>query len=456
MKKIKVTITSVSSDHSAALFLPKSVCKELEIEAGAHVIQCGGLSQSVRVMYPMYDKASICSFSPDVIQSLALMEGSKLYLYKKGEKLQIGPVIGIFAKVNYQNGEIQGMQAPIFEQLLSIAEEEHMYAYVMAPQDVSSDLLRGYVLQKTNGTKRWEYREVPFPDVVYDQIISRKFESRPNVKSSKQELIKKLGAAYFNPGFFDKAQVHKWLASEEETKGFLPATIEHQDAKRTAAFIEQYKQIYLKPINGSLGVGIIRLIRLHDGSFLYQVKGKKGIHVQGTQKRALDVIRKFERRLRKRPYVVQEGLQLKTYQGRPFDIRVLVQKDHTGKWKRTKMFCRIAQAGDITSNLSTGGDALPVSKMLQEINLHKDEIKKIQKNIKKLVNMVPAVLEKASGIQLGEIGLDIGIDARGWVWVIEVNSKPWKKPFTEQGSMDLVVQSFRRPLLYGKYLAGIT
>ncbi|WP_018133366.1 YheC/YheD family endospore coat-associated protein [Effusibacillus pohliae] len=456
MKTIPITVTSVSSEHRGYLFLSKTVCNQLGIRPGQHEIQCGGVHLSVRVAYPMHENSSICTFSPDVIESLALLEDSRLFLYKTGEMLRIGPVFAIFANVRVKNGEIAGQQGPIFEHLLSLATEERMFAYVFGPQDVTSNKLQGYILHKANGRRQWDLRSVPFPDVVYDQIITRKFENRPDVKAVKQQLLKRLGAAYFNPGFFDKAQVHQWLSARDETKGYLPATILHEDVKRTAVFLERYNPVYLKPINGSKGIGIIKLMRLADGHFFYQIKGKQGIPVQGVQKSPAEVLRKLQPRMKKRAFLAQEGLQLKTYQGRPFDIRVLVQKDETGAWKRTKMFCRIAQAGDITSNLSTGGDALAVAKVLREIYPNPEQTRRILRKIRKLVGTVPTVLEEVSGQQYGEIGLDIGIDTKGWVWIIEVNSKPWKKPFTEQGSMKLVLQSFRRPLLYGKYLAGIT
>ncbi|GAX91792.1 YheC/YheD family protein [Effusibacillus lacus] len=456
MKRVPVTITSVSSEHAGDLFLAKNLCNELGILPGRHVIQCGGISRSVRVLFPMNERPSVCAFSPDVMESLALFEGAKLLLYTDGEKLRLGPVLGILANIRVKDGGIDGQQAPVFKHLLTLATEERMYAYLFSPQELVSDKLRGYVLKKTNEKMTWEIRDVPFPDVVYDQIITRKFENTPFVKTMKEKLIAKLGSAYFNPGYFDKVQVHDWLNSSDETKVYLPATIQHVDLKKTEPFLKKHNPVYFKPVNGTKGLGIIKLVRLIDGRYMYQVRGKNGIQFHGIKKSTRHVLNRLDRRLKRRPFIVQEGLQLKTYEGRPFDIRVLMQKDHTGKWRRTKMYCRVAQEGDFISNLSTGGDAVSVPNVLQKICTNQEEIRSYKKKIDKLVKLVPVVLEKASGMQLGELGLDIGIDAKGWVWLIEVNSKPWKKPFTEQGSMKLVVKSFRRPLLYGKYLAGIT
>jgi glutathione synthase/RimK-type ligase-like ATP-grasp enzyme len=410
-------------------------------------------------MNPLVAGRKSFSCTPDVIDQLALAEGSNLNLYYKDEILHIGPVFGILANLKFQNGEIRGQQIPIFEHLLTLAADERMFAYVFGMQEMLSQTgfkstLRGYVMQKKNGVVKWNMRDVPFPDVVYDQIVSRKFEKLPDVAAMKQELVKTLGNSYFNQGFFDKWQVHQWLTEHETTKDYLPATIKHQDPDQTAAFLEQHKQVYMKPIHGSLGMGIIKVLRLADGRYYYQIKGQRGIQTQGYTQSAKGLLKKLKKRLTKRSYIVQEALHLQTYLDRPFDIRILMQKGKNGKWIRTKAVCRIAQSGDITSNLSSGGEALPLLKILKEIYPGKEDVKKIQRKIRSLVNTIPPVMEQVSGMQLGEMGLDIGIDNSGNVWIIEVNSKPWKKPVTEQGSMEIVMESFRRPLLYGKYLTG--
>jgi len=54
---------------------------------------------------------------------------------------------------------------------------------------------------------------------------------------------------------------------------------------------------------------------------------------------------------------------------------------------------------------------------------------------------------------LGEIGLDLGVDRRGRVWLIEVNAKPFRKVF-DAGPKRRVFLSFRRPMAYARYLAG--
>ncbi|MDD3894034.1 MAG: hypothetical protein PHU36_03325, partial [Syntrophomonadaceae bacterium] len=53
----------------------------------------------------------------------------------------------------------------------------------------------------------------------------------------------------------------------------------------------------------------------------------------------------------------------------------------------------------------------------------------------------------------GELGLDVGIDKNGALWLIEVNSKPRKTTESEY-STAVMRKTFKRPLEFASYLAG--
>jgi glutathione synthase/RimK-type ligase-like ATP-grasp enzyme len=210
--------------------------------------------------------------------------------------------------------------------------------------------------------------------------------------------------------------------------------------------------VYIKPAHGSLGLNIIRAKRKSDGQVLYQEKVKEGSR-NGTSGSVSMFLKKFAARFLKGKYVIQETLYLMTFQNRPFDIRLVLQKDSSGQWKRTKTFCRVAQAGEITSNLSTGGDAITVKQLLQDVLRDTKRVDRAMKEIRKIAAEVPVVIEREVGSTIGELGLDLGLDTRGRVWVIEINSKPWKKPNIEESEFpEIALQAFERPVQFGRYL----
>ena len=142
------------------------------------------------------------------------------------------------------------------------------------------------------------------------------------------------------------------------------------------------------------------------------------------------------------------------YQNSNFDIRIIYQKDGQGQWTISKKFVRIAAPGSSISNLSRGGRierSVVVLKQLFKFDQKLIEEKNLE--MRKLCEMIAFTLESASESTFGELGLDIGIDKTGHLWLIEVNSKPRKTTQTKM-SQKIVYNTFSRPLEYAAYLAG--
>jgi glutathione synthase/RimK-type ligase-like ATP-grasp enzyme len=420
------------------------------------LLQFGAIRKNVRVVLtPRYEKGKLYC-SADVFNDLLLPDSQVLPIHFEPKKrhLLIGPVVGVLANVHWkQTTGVRGEQEKVFRKLLELAQYEHVFAYVFSPLEVqwSKSTVWGYRYQKNKTANgRWERIQLPLPDVVYNQISTRKFEKQNNVREATERLQKMMASRYFNEGYFNKWQVHEWLQQESTASLYIPESARMGDATTVSTLLNRYGNVYLKPIHGSLGIGIIKLSRLSDGRILYQVKQRKSM-IQGYAEGVTQALKAVNKGKGSR-YMIQRGLHLLTYRGRPFDLRVLIQKDGEGKWNRTKMFARIAKEGDITSNLTTGGDAKPVRVLLQEIIANQKKVNQILKDIRSCIKVIPTAMEKQSDSMLGEIGLDLGIDSNGRVWVIEVNAKPWKKTETEQGDPALVELSFRKPMAYARFL----
>lgn len=453
----KIRVEAAAPSVRGTLFLPRTVLKELSLGNGSYPLSFGAkrTTVTVRELESLPERGGkggdpIALVSPDVLHTLHLPE-KKLSLHKSGPGLRFGYVLGILANVKAEGERITGQQQQTFRNLLTAATQSGMHGYVFSPLDIDwKDLsVTGYWLDG----KRWTKSRVPLPDVLYDQIISRTYENRSDVAPERQRLYKLLAPRCFNPGYFDKWQVHQWLQGSARTKSYVPDAAIFQSVEQAAGFLYRHPDVYMKPVHGSLGIGIIRVQRRSDGRVYYQMKTKEGGLRQGQVGTISTFLKRYQGRLKKGPYLLQKALWLRTYQGRPFDIRLLLQKDSTGRWQRTKSFCRIAQQGQITSNLSTGGDALAVKQLLKDVLRDDKKVTKVMKSLNAIAEAVPAVIEKEVGGTLGELGLDLGLDDFGRIWVIEVNAKPWKKPNTQEGEWkDLALLAFQRPVQYALYL----
>ena len=362
------------------------------------------------------------------------------------------PILGIMAHLNIQDGEIIGKQGPVLYKYLTAAKRYKITACVFDPADVNIDdeRLLGYVLSTMPAGREMELVrvEIPIPRVIYDQIASRRYENQEHILSVREYL--RSHALVFNDGFFDKWQVHAWLAQEPKLQRYLPDTALLDGTHSLVRFLKEHDVVFVKPINGSLGLGIVKLV--HDEQKIKAVLKTRSGHINENQFSSGEhVYRFYKKRWLRRPHVLQEGLSLITVDERPVDIRVLLQKDRKGLWKKTKMYVRVAAEGEFTSNLTTGGLAVPLSSLFQtQENM---SLEAIERHIRRLTTQIPLALERASGRLLGELGVDLGVAQNGRLSIIEVNSKPWKAPETVHGSTQLVELSFIRPVRFAIHLA---
>lgn len=332
------------------------------------------------------------------------------------------PLIGVLCNPvwNSKQGTLRATdQLASLEKLVLAASDKDAQCFLFRIQDVNflTEQIKGYSI--ADGS--WQQTMFTFPDAIYDQLISRRLERTEALAERRTRLSKLFGERIFNDGFFDKWQVHEWLMEDPRLRSHIPKTIRYSSPQAAAVFVQRNATTYLKPIHGSLGLGIVRLACLSDGTIAYDVKRTRQTPLHGKVNSAVEAVRIFRSRLRARPYLVQEGIHLVTYEDRPFDIRILLQRDGTGAWRRTKMFARVAREGDITSNLSSGGDALPIDTVLASICDTEAEVRRCRQHIQRIVRLTVDAMEHQSRQTFGELGIDLGLDTRGGLWVIEVN-----------------------------------
>lgn len=319
---------------------------------------------------------------------------------------------------------------------------------VFSPWDIDwkQKTVRAYrVKRNTDGVIEWETYRAQLPGVVYDQIYKRNEELR--YRKVREQLKEVTGGRFFNARFLNKWIVYGLLAKTQQVAEFLPETSLLRSSRDLQRMIGKHGIVYIKPVDGSLGRKIIRVGLAEDGRYYYQTRRGKTRYV-----RSLDEIMQKTRKMSgTRRFIVQQGLDLTDEEGRVMDIRVLLQKNHKGKWTVTKMYARLGPDNSITSNLAGGGTAYPLGEIL-ESQYDPSMINDIRAEIREIAARVAAAIEKTSGELFAEFGIDIGLDRDGRLWLIEVNSKP-RRRIEGKGSERLMELSFIKPIRYACYLA---
>ncbi len=190
--------------------------------------------------------------------------------------------------------------------------------------------------------------------------------------------------------------------------------------------------VYIKPDRGTYGVGVMSVEQLQSKigdadettttsyKLRYEQKTEMFTSLESLDKTLSALFQGKE-------YLIQQGIHLLRHKGRPFDLRVLTQKSPSGQWVSTGIIGRVAAKNKIITNHHSGGAAQHYKPLMTE-HMTADEAENIRKELNVLGVNVASQLQK-SYPKLKEIGLDIAIDGRWNIWILEVNTKPALFPF---------------------------
>ena len=413
----------------------------------------------------VYSKMRITSdgkgwgISSSLARALNLKNSNRLRLRydEKENMIHMGPVIGILttALPNRTKGdelEPTSLQAEL-TYLSHIGRSMAALVYIFLPASINwtSGTVKGYNYRFLSADRGvWESSLYPLPDVVYNRIASRRSEMRNTAQTTLQKLEELPYCSVFNPSYLNKWQVYQILYKNPGLRAHLPETNKLNE-DNLQDMIKRYSTLYLKPSNGSLGIGIIKVKLQADKTLKYTVYSRSRIN--GSCENVLQLMKKTSAYRKEKPYIVQQGLSLCKYHGSVFDLRIIYQKNGQGEWQIGKKFARVAPGRSSISNLSRGGRVITNRALFKSLYKKKTVIEEKNERIKELCRSVAVTLDASSEGKFGELGLDIGIDKQGWPWLIEVNSKP-RKTTTTETSQIIMRNSFKRPLEYGSYLAG--
>lgn len=209
--------------------------------------------------------------------------------------------------------------------------------------------------------------------------------------------------------------------------------------------LQSYPFLYLKPIRGKAGKGIMRISRM-DGQ-----AAKANQYELSIQDRTRSQISRFSsvsqlwsrvsHLVGSKDYIIQQGIALSHYKQRPFDLRLLAQKNHKGVWSIAGVGARLAGKNSITTHVPRGGSIDDPGKLLSH-SFGPAGSKQIMQRAKQAALTIAKQIESSSGYKLGEMSMDLGVDSDGHIWFFEANSKPMKfdEPPIRQKSLENLIR----------------
>ncbi|WP_025680186.1 YheC/YheD family protein [Paenibacillus massiliensis] len=204
------------------------------------------------------------------------------------------------------------------------------------------------------------------------------------------------------------------LLRSAEVAAHIPETSEYS-ATNLRFMLDRYQMVFIKPVRGGGGSGVIRVLRTAEG---YAFNRMERTH---RFKDFEKMITKLEAVKLKRPYLIQQGIRLATIGSRPVDYRLKMVKNGD-LWELRALVGRVAKPGLVVTNLCKGGMMLQGRDALKR-SLGAKAVSPKRKEMRALTALCISILEEQfPGI--GELGFDYGIDRDKRIWLLEVNTRP--------------------------------
>ncbi|WP_168122776.1 YheC/YheD family protein [Paenibacillus sp. HB172176] len=353
------------------------------------------------------------------------------------------PILGILTLYLNDAGVVE--EKAMFRKMTIEGRKLGLRVFVFTPQDVNHDKKRIRGLHYNESTRAWYRKWTSFPHMIFDRCRIQqtpRFQQLLKFRSRYQHLT------FLNRPLRNKWTIHSLLAKDERFSSFLPKTRYIDSVKDIHSMLRSHRLLYLKPVNGTGGRGILRIEKLRGGRLLVQGRNqdRRIVQPQRMNESQLDsYLGRWD--LKNIRYIVQQGIQLKLKDGRVHDYRLLVQKNGSGEWQVTGCAGRIGPPGSITANLHGGGKAVKMDELLKEWITDETKISSVKSSVSEFGIAVSQYLELCYGA-LCELAIDIAIDRQGKIWMIEVNPKPAREVFARAGEGNAYMTAIRRPLEY--------
>jgi len=312
------------------------------------------------------------------------------------------PLVGIYASKGRKKDTFRG-DITVFKSIQKEMKNFGAQSFVFTNDNIHADRISGYVYFE--GYNRWGKVSFPFPDLIYNKISTRSEETSSEFQHL-YELYKQQEKPFFNPGFFNKWDCHLALSKQKNLEPYLPKTWIYTKEVDLDNLIYTYPSLYLKPVNGYKGSGIVRMMK-HDHHFTIQTKQEQ-LMISTSELKTW-----IENSLQSHSYIIQEEIETDKFDGCKYDLRVLCMYKKGG-YSIVGVGVRKAPKGSIVTHVPNGGEILSFQKVQDRCSIEQIDL---------LANQVGAILTEKFGF-IGEFSMDIGVATDSSLYLFEINSKP--------------------------------
>lgn len=385
--------------------------------------------------------------SKDVIKALFLPTYPVYEIRIKDKEIIFGPYIGILYKRYHKSITNFNLEKWLIYTRNYSELNGALVIFALNKISKMKGLVEGFCYNpKTNS---WNRGKFPYPSSIFCKF--------PLSKKWQKNFFSFIGDRWFNGYYMNKWKIYRWLSSKTDIKSHLPYTVLYQSNIDIFDFLQKFKKAFIKPIGGFFGK---KIVQLHLKNEYYICKYiKKGKLINVITKDKIEIEKILNELLKPGKFIIQQYINLIKYEDKIIDFRCIIQKDHTMKWNYLGTIGRISAPNyeviDFSSFSGENAKALPAIEILKDhLKLSEDEILNVRHKISDLALKVGNIINELR-VNIGNIGLDIGIDQSGHLWLIELNHRNPNDGLDQfYNNMELYYKTKSTPLFYAKTLAG--
>lgn len=354
-------------------------------------------SKNVKVKLRWDEKLKNKIIFPKSLMEELLIKEKLLYQIILGDSIKIGPLIGILVDKRTETLK-DNLDDYISYFLLYSGFHGVVFLFALDGIDFKRGTVTGFYFNPFSDNN-FIYDTLPLPYFIFRRIGLN--------ENQRKYLLDK--ALLYNSYYFDKWEFYNLI----KDKVNMPVT-KIYNKENLQFMLNQYKEVFLKKQNGSMGIDIYKIIKSQKE---YMLKGK--FDRSYSSYKSLDDLMKT---LNLKGYLIQRAVKPIKYENRCSDIRVVMQKDDTLKWKLTYMIVCLGKRDGICSNYQRFGYTLKFEEFFADklgLGYHKIfRIKKaIEEECKKVCNLMDTIGNFC------DVGIDVIVDEDYNIWIIEANKR---------------------------------
>ncbi len=277
----------------------------------------------------------------------------------------------------------------------------------------------------------WVRRKTRFPDVIDNAPMRQRDKFLYSVLSEYSFLTtKRIGT---------KKEVFRKLEKDGRFEDVLiPYRLVEYESDMQP-MLDVYKYVLLKPVSSNQGRNIYVVEQIKSGYRVMTDSTSKTYSEKGFSAF-------FSQTFSDKLHICQPFIESKTKEGHPFDVRIHTRKNSEGDWSTVKIYPRIGIGHAITSNISQGGGTSPINPFLEA--QFGDRWQEVKSSLNQLSKSFPKRFQSLYDYSLDGLGIDLGIDKSGKLWLFEVN--------TYAGARFFYAEDAEGRVSYYKYCANLS